>query len=160
MRNGQLLFSAIQFFIIAALFGTGAAFFGLHALPEIRHTVANWILSPGCSFLLLGFLITGITLLLGISFCVMQRGSFIRIAMKKGSFSIHEALVRKAIHQFWREEYPEEKEPTDVYCSHQKIEIITEDGEQDLEAVEEKLGQFLSKHLGYEKEYFISLIKK
>ncbi len=158
MRNGQLLFSAIQFFLIATLFGVGAVFFGFHSLPEIRHKIAAWIIDGESNFLFLGAIVTGIALLLSICFWAMQRGAFVRIALKKGSFSMHEALVRRTIQQFWIERFPERKQPTEIYCADQKIEIITDN--QELEAIEEQLGEFLSKQFGYEREYFITLTKK
>ena len=160
MRNGHLVFSAIQFLLIAALCATGVAFISLHGSLSMRQALADWIISPTSNLLLIGCLTLSIAILLGIGFWAMQRGSFVRLSMKKGSFSVHEALVRKAVQQFWIENYPDEKRPSEVFVSHQKIEIVTEDENQDLEEIEKKLGEFFSKHLGYEKEFFLNLTRK
>ncbi len=156
MRNGSLLFSAVQFLVIAALFFGGAAFFVLHYLPHTRLGLSDWIMQPDQKFLLLGYLVIGLGLLLTVSFWVMQRGRYLRLQMDKGNFSVDEALVKELIDQFWREELPEKNLPSEVYFACQKIEVITQGVEKDLEQIEERLGALLSKQLGYEKEFFVT----
>lgn len=155
MRNGQLLFSAVQFFLILALFSCGAALFGLHYIPGARLRFSEWIVDPSTSFVFLGSVIGAVALLLSICFWIMQRGSYVRIEMKKDSALVHEDAIRAAVLAFWEEN--ELEKPSDVYCANQKIEIITEAKDQDLEAIEQKLGHFLSKQLGYNQEFFVSL---
>jgi len=160
VRNGHLVFSAIQFLLVAALCAAGAGLITLDSSLLLRQSLADWIISPTSNLLLIGSLILSVALLLGIGFWAMQRGSFVRLSMRKGPFSVHEALVRKAVQQFWIENYPDTKRPSEVFVSNQKIEIALEDESQDLEEVEKKLGEFFSKHLGYEKEFFLSLTKR
>lgn len=155
MRNGHLLFSAVQFFLILALFSSGAALFGLHYIPGARLRFAEWIIDPSTGFVLLGSVITATALLLTICFWIMQRGSYVRIEMKKGSTSVHEDAIRAAVLAFWEENKLEK--PSDVYCANQKIEIITEAKDQDLAAIEQKLGSFLSKQFGYDREFYVTL---
>lgn len=159
MRNGHLLFSAIQFLLVTALFALGAVFFGLHYLSYIRKVVAAWILDPSNTFFLFGILTISIAFLLGICFWAMQRGSFVRIRMERGNFHIDESLIQNTLQEFWEKNLPEEKKPTEIYCAGQKIEIITEDQDQDLEALEYKLSTFLSEKFGYEKEFFVTLTR-
>lgn len=160
MRNGQLLFSAIQFLFIAALFGLGAVFFSLHYFPQMRLYLADWILEPGETFFSAGLVVSATAAFLTLCFFIMQRGSFIRIKMEKGDLFIEEDAVRLAVEQFWKETYPEEKKPSEIYCAGKKIEIITEDQNQDLESLEITLANFLSTQFGYEREYFITLTRK
>jgi len=155
VRNGHLLFSAVQFFLIITLFSFGAALFGLHYIPGARLRFAEWIIDPSTGFVFLGSVITTIALLLSFCFWIMQRGSYVRIEMKKNTALVHEDAIRAAVFAFWEENDLEKL--SEVYCANKKIEIITEAKDQDLEAIEQKLGSFLSKQFGYEQEFFVTL---
>jgi len=133
----------------------GAAFFGLFFSPQARQQIADWFLDGRISFLWIGVLITVLALVFAICFGMMQRGGYIRF--KGRGFSLDEALVRSALLEFWSEELPEESIPTEIYCSKGKIEIITEDLKEDLDEIEGRLGFFLAKNLGYERDFFITL---
>lgn len=160
MRTGRLLFSAVQFLIIAALFGTGGVLLGLHYTPHVRQDVADWILEPNMSLFLLGCLTLGIALLLTICFWMMQKTQYLRLEMRGKEFFIDETLIKQAIGQFWSQEFPSMTPPEEVYFARQKIEVITEAADCDLEEIELRLGSFLSKQLGYEKEFFVTLTSK
>lgn len=155
MRKGHLLFSAVEFLLVAALFLIGAAFFGLHVSDAVRSRLASWIIEGQTPFLLMGLLVTSVALLLGICFGMMQRGSFVRFKGK--GFSLDEALVRSAMLEFWKEELPQEVTPSEIYCAKGKIEVITSDLKEDLDEVEGRLGFFLAKHFGYDREFFITI---
>ncbi|MDN3506911.1 MAG: hypothetical protein P0S96_06750 [Simkaniaceae bacterium] len=155
MRNGQLVFSAIQFLLIAALTSAGVGLIALDRSLYLRQTLADWISNPNTNLLLTGLLILAVAIILGVGFGAMQRGSFVRLKLQNGPFSVHESLVRKAVQQFWIENYPDEKRPSDVFVSHQKIEIVTPKMDQDLEEIERKLGDFFLKNIGYEQEFFL-----
>ncbi len=158
MREGKLLFSAVQFLIIAVLFSGGAAFFGLHYLPHVRAELADWISNTEMSFLLFGWLLSGVALLLTICFWAMQHSSYIRIKMR--DFSVSEPVIRETIARYWEEEFPEGKSPTEIYLAKQNIEIIIDDQGQNLAEIEKKLTKLLSKQLGYDKSFFLTLTKK
>ena len=158
MREGRLLFSAVQFLMIAALFSGGAAFFALHYLPQSREQLADWIINSGMNFFSLGSLLTGVAFVLTICFWAMQRFSYVRVEMH--DFSIAEPMVRETIAKFWKEEFPDKRSPSEIYLSAQNIEVIVEDQEQDLEQVEKTLSRFLSKQLGYRKPFFVTLTKR
>lgn len=157
MRNGQLIFTAVQFLMIAALLGLGAAFFALHFLHGARLEMANWILENSDRFLLLGFLVMGIAAFLALCLFVMQRKKFLRIRMEKGIISVDEALIKSRIRAFWKEAFPEKPAPSDVYIAQQKIEVITEGQLEDLEEIEARLGALLSTEFGYEKPFFVTM---
>lgn len=160
MRNGNLLFSAIQFLIIAALFFVGAAFFVLHCLPHTRIELSNWILRPDAKFFFLGAITVGGATLLALSFWMMQRGRYLRLQMEGGKYSLDESLVKTLIGEFWKENFPQKPPPHEVYCAHQKIEIIGQEMEEDLEMIEDRLSAHLAKQLGYEREFFLTLSLK
>lgn len=160
MRTGNLLFSAVQFLIITTLFGAGAVLLGLHYAPHVRQELADWIIQPNGSFLFLGWLILAAALLLTVCFWMMQKPQHLRLEMKGKEFFVDEALVKQAIGQFWQEAFPKLKPPEEIYFAHQKIELITEAAECDLEEIELRLGTFLSQQLGYEKEFFVTLTSK
>lgn len=106
----------------------------------------------------MGILISAIALVFAICFGMMQRGGYIRF--KGRGFSLDEALVRNVTLEFWSEELPEEAIPSEIYCSNGKIEIITEDLKEDLDEIEGRLGFFLAKNLGYERDFFITLSRR
>lgn len=160
MRTGRLLFSAVQFLIIAVLFGSGGVLLGLHYTPHVRQDIADWILEPSGSLLFLGCLTLGTALLLTICFWVMQRTQYLRLEMRGKEFFVDETLIKQAIGQFWSQEFPSMTPPEEVYFARQKIEVITEAADCDLEQIELRLGSFLSKQLGYEKEFFVTLTAK
>lgn len=154
MRNGQLVFGAIQFLMIAALFTAGAAFFGLHFLHGARLEFANWILQNSDRYLVLGFLISGTAILLGLCFWSMQRHHYLRIQMGgKKSFSIDSALVKTRLE---KELFPQ---PVEVYFAQQKIEVITQGKVEDLEQIEERLSELLAREFGYDRDFFVTLRK-
>lgn len=160
MRTGRLIFSAVQLVVVAALFGAGGLLLGLHYAPRVRQEVADWILDPKMSLLLLGWLVLGIALLLTICFGMMQRTQYLRLRMRGREFQVEETLLKQAIGQFWRLEFPQIAPPVEVYLARQKIEVITEDVQCDLEELELRLGSFLSQKFGYEKEFFVTLTSK
>ena len=165
MRNGHFLFSAIQFLMIVVLFSVGGIFLALYFQPQFSENLAVWILKPNAHFLVLGALTLGLALLLFIVFSMMHRDQFLRIKMKKSHFFIDESLVRSAILRFWDEEFPEREKPQDIYFAREKIEVITqlpksENIEQTLSEIEERLGNMLSDQFGYQKQFFVSVRRK
>lgn len=156
MRNGQLVFSATQFFLTVALIGFGIGCIVLDHSQALRCQLADWLCQPTTSLLFIGLLSLVIGGLLGIGFWMMQRGGFVRLRMHKGPISIHEELVRKAVQQFWIEHYPDARRPSEIFVSHKKIEIVSEDPELDLEELEQRLGDFFANHLGYRDAFFLT----
>ncbi len=162
MRNSGLLYSAMQFLMITALFGLGAVFFGLHYLPQIRANLSEWLLAPSQGFYFLGVFTSGMAVLLTLSFWGMQRHKFVRIQMQSHPFSIEEETIRETVGMFWKESFPDLDAPHEIYVEKKKIEIVTTlpkegDHKETLEEIEKQLGAFLSNRLGYEKEFLGSL---
>lgn len=160
MRNGHLIFSAVQLLIVAAVLGAGGLLLGLHYAPHIRHELADWILAPNQHFLLSGWLVMGIGLFLTLCFGMMQKTQVLRLEMGGGEFFVEESLVKKAIEQFWRHEFPKAAIPQEIFCSRQKIEVVAEQMECDLDQVELRLGAFLAQKFGYKKEFYVTLTAK
>lgn len=160
MRLGHQIFSAMQLMIVAALFGAGGLLLGLHYSPHVREQVANWILEPNMSLLLLGYLVLGTALVLMICFAMMQTTQYLRLRMRGREFFVEETVIRQAIGQFWRIEFPLASPPQEVFFARQKIEVITEAMECDLEELEMRLSAFLAQKFGYEKEFFVTLTAK
>lgn len=161
MRTGHLLFSCLHLFIIILFLALGGIFLELHYLPGLRLFISEWILEPH-PFAYWGETILLLTILFGIGFCALQRHQYLRIGMKNSQALVDENLVRQAIFFFWRENFPKQKKPLDVFFAHQKIEIVAtlspkEDWEQSLQEIEIKLGKMLAEKFGYQKEFFVSV---
>ncbi len=150
----------VQLLIIAALFGAGGILLGLHYAPHVREQVVDWILQPRMSLLIFGWLILGTAFLLTVCFGMMQKTQYLRLRMRGREFFVEETVIKQAIGQFWRLEFPQITPPEEVYFARQKIEVITENVECDLEELELRLGTFLSQKFGYEKEFFVTLTAK
>jgi len=157
MRNGKLFFSAVEFLMIVALFCLGALFFGLHFLPSARFALSDWILYSSSDFLFIGGLIVGIALALTLSLWAIHRRKFVRIEMEKHPVSLDQQLIKQTVEQFWKEAFPEEKLPSDVYVSKQKIEVISTLPKVELEEIEGRLGQLLKQQLGYGEKFYLSV---
>jgi len=160
VRNGRLFFSAVQLAIVVALFGVGGLLLGMHYSSYVRQKVADWILGPQTSFMLLGWLVVAIALLLAVCFGMMQKARYLRLEMGGKEFFAEDALLKQAIEQFWQETFPDAPVPKEIYLAGKKIEIITQDAEYDLEELEQRLASHLSQKFGYQKEFFVTLVAK
>jgi len=165
MRSSKAIFSAVQFLILVAFFSLGALFLGLYSLPQVKQNLVEWIIQENDNFLFLGQLILGTAFFLTLCFWAMNRQQLLRLQMKGTPFFVDEDLIRKIVAQFWKEEFPEEPKPKDVYLARQRIEIVAsppkgENWVEELEQVEKRLAKKLSEHIGYEREFFVSLTTK
>lgn len=168
MRKGNLLFSAVQFIFVVALFLLGGLFIGLHYAPHMRMSFANFITDQAVNLSFLGYLTISCALLLCIGFYVMHRGAYFRIKMDGGDVIIEPKLIEGLVQDYWKERFPEKEFKTEVILrGFEQIEVIAEMPQTELEArevllpeIEKELGALLSSHLGYRREWMMTLIIK
>lgn len=123
----------------------------------LRHLIADWLIQSNFSFLLVGALLFCFATVLAFSFWMMEKGSYLRIKMRNHTAIIQEQTLRKSIHLFWKEHYPNAQMPSEIYCAKQRIEIVAPGKGQDLKAIEKELSAFFAEKLGYQNEFFVSI---
>ncbi len=168
MRKGNLLFSAVQFIFVVALFLLGGLFIGLDYAPHLRVSFANSITAQTVNLSFLGYVTVGSALLLCIGFYVMHRGAYFRIRMETGDVIVEAKLIEGLIQDYWKERFPANVLKTEVILrGFKQIEVVAEIPLVELETrqiflpeIEKELGILLSAHLGYRREWMMTLIIK
>ncbi|MGE0670929.1 MAG: hypothetical protein AB7H48_09235 [Parachlamydiales bacterium] len=168
MRKGNLLFSAVQFIFVVALFLLGGLFIGLHYTPHLRMSIANLIMDQAVNLSFLGYVTIVCALLLCIGFYVMHRGAYFRIRMDGGDVIVEPKLIEGLVQDYWKERFPENELKTEVILrGYEQIEVVAEMPQTELTArevllpeIEKELGALLSAHLGYRREWMMTLIIK
>ncbi len=126
MRIENLLFSAVQFFLVLVVSCMGLFFIALPWAPKVRFTCADFIAERDDLFIPLGALLLGVGLILGIGFYFMQRKAYFQVRMSP-AIHVEKALLRTLLEAYWKDRYPEEKLKTDVILHRdQRIELIAE----------------------------------
>ncbi len=166
MRKGNLLFSAVQFIFVVALFLLGGLFIGLHYAPHMRMSLANFITDQDVNLSFLGYVTICCALLLCIGFYAMHRGTYFRIRMEGGDVIVEPKLIEGLVQDYWKSRFPENVLRAEVILrGYEQIEVVAEMPQTELEArevllceIEKELGALLSAHLGYRRELMMTLI--
>jgi hypothetical protein len=168
MRSGHLLFSAVQFLFSILVLLIGGFFIGLHYAPHLRLMIGEFFVDHSAIFITVGLSILGCGILLFIGFYAMNRGAYFRFIIPAKNAIIEAALFRMYIKKYWSSQFPGSALETDVILhSNQQIEISIElpsleieDHQAFLEKTEKDLSELLSKTLGYDREFLLTVIVK
>ncbi len=160
MRAENLLFSAVQFFLVLVFATAGLFFIALPWAPQIRFKSASFLVEQGAFFIPLGVILLALALALGIGFYFLQRRAYLQINMNPAAY-LEKEVLRGLLEMYWKKRFPQDSLKTDiVFHRSQKIEFIAELPSLDssvieklFEEVEEDLGQLLVHQLGYRKEF-------
>jgi len=160
MRKENLLFSAVQLFLVLVLACTGLFFIALPWAPQVRFTCAAFLAQRDDLFMPLGALILGVAAILGVGFYFMQRKAYFQVRMSP-AIHVERALLKTLLEAYWKERYPEEKLKTDVVLHRdQKLEFIAElpnlksaDPEKLLSEVQLEVGGLMLHQLGYKRDF-------
>lgn len=163
MRIENLLFSAVQFFLVLVLACSGLFFIALPWAPHVRFTCATFLAERDDFFIPLGGLLLGIALILGIGFYFMQRKVYFQVRMSP-AIHVEKALLRTLLEVYWNDRYPDEKLKTDVVLhKDQRIELIAElpqmksaEPEKLLVEVELEIGKLMLQQLGYKRDFIFT----
>lgn len=168
MKVGHVLFSAVQFVFAALIILLGVFCIGLEHAVHFRIALARFIAETTASFSIIGALILGCGVLLLVGFYFMHRGAYYRLKMGKREHLVDPMVIRGYVEHYWKEVFPENDYSVDVNVSGgQKLEIyvelplLSEDRqEQVLVKTEKELTEILQKHLGYKREFGLSVLIK
>jgi len=163
MRIENLLFSAVQFFLVLVVTCTGIFFIALPWAPQVRFTCAAFIAKRDDLFMPLGGLLLGVAVILGVGFYFMQRKAYFQVRMSP-AIHVEKALLRTLLDAYWKERYPQEKLKTDVVLHRdQRIELIAElpnlksaDPEKLLADVQLEVGKLMLHQLGYKRDFIFT----
>lgn len=163
MRKENLLFSAVQFFLVLTVACMGIFFIALPFAPQVRFTCASFIAERDDLFMPLGGLLLGIAIILGVGFYFMQRKAYFQVRMSP-AIHVEKALLRTLLDVYWKERYPEEKLKTDVVLHRdERIELIAElpalksaDSEKLLADVQLEVGKLMLQQLGYKRDFIFT----
>lgn len=168
MKAGHLLFSAAQFLFALLVILLGGFFIGLQHAFHLRFLIARFFTSEGAYFSLIGYVILGCGIALLTGFFTMYRGLYYQVRMNHGNLSVDSAVVRSYLKDYWKEKFPGENLSVHVNVTkHQKLELFVEfplipiEAHQAiLEKAETDLSSILQKHIGYKKEFNLSVLIK
>ncbi len=168
MKTGNLLFSAVQFIFVISILLAGLLFIALHYSPHLRIAIAQFFSQPGAPFSLIGCLILVCGGLLLLGFYSMYRGSYYTVRMGKNELFVDPAVIHGYVEEYWKSVFPNQELSIEIDLSKsQTIEMFMEmpmlppDKQHSiLEKAEVDLSQILQKHLGYRREFLISILVK
>lgn len=168
MRSGNLLFSAIQFIFVVAVFLLGGLFIGLEHAPQFRSAVAEFFFSSTSSFSAIGYTILGVACLLLLGFYVMNRGVYYQVEMGDHRCQVEPKIIRSYVQGYWKEIFPEQNCQADVvFHANQEIEVLAElpglcleQHKVFLSQIEKDLGDLLASHFGYQRPFLVTVVIK
>ena len=165
MRTGNILFSAVHFFVIFIILSLGGFLLVLPYAESFRYHLIHYIYERPDLFKLLGGVIMGSGFLLFLGFYFLNRRRFLTIKMGPASTLIDEKVVQDYVQEYWKEKYPAQEAPLDVIVQKGGIlEIIIPkprdwEGEigESLLRLQDDLGDRLARCLGYDREFYLTL---
>jgi hypothetical protein len=168
MKVGNLLFSAVQFVFAVLIILLGGFFIGLQYASHLRFAIARFFSAAAAPFSLIGCLILTCGIFLLIGFYAMYRGVYYRVKMGTGEMHIDPAIIKGYLRDYWKKTFPEHNLSVDVSMSRdQKLEMYIEfpllsleNQKAVLEQAESELSTILQKHIGYKKNFSLSVLIK
>jgi ABC-type transport system involved in multi-copper enzyme maturation permease subunit len=168
MRQSQIFFSALHFFLLTVLSLCGICSIILFFSPLLKHQVAAWIANDqswaliiwgGGLFLFAILLIMLSTRLYRTQYYQIQMGASQHIAQ------VDLDLIRSLVGRYWQHHFPVVSNEVDVLI-HQDatLELLAElplqsltDNKELLQQIEGDLSRELACHLGYRKPFFLTI---
>jgi hypothetical protein len=157
MRQEHVVFSAVQLLFILALFLIGGFFVSMEYLPHLKYQFSVALVHQSFNYLILGFVLVGVALLLGTLFYQMQKKPYFHVQMDGVSAIIEPKLIESLIEGYWRELFPEQEVHFEVIVrEHERIEVLAQMPQMVLDRqpkflmqIEKELGALLHSHLKY-----------
>jgi hypothetical protein len=169
MKTGNLLFSAVQFVFAMLIILIGIFFIGLQHAPHLRYAIADFFSQTSITrFSFIGYLILSCGILLLSGFYAMYRGIYYSIRMGRNGVFVDPLVIQQYVREYWKTVFPDYDLSIEVDLSKdQKIGMFVElpllspEKQQALlEKAENDLNQILQEHLGYRREFTLSVIVK
>jgi hypothetical protein len=155
--------SAIHLLIILFVFGLGGFFISLYFYPNLLFCFINIIINKPHVILKLGFFVLLLAVILFVLFYLINKAQYVKFVMKKNNYQVDTKLIKTYIDKYF-EKILSSKFDVCV-LPKDKLEIIAtvdslDNNEEFLLNIEEKIGELLSEHLNYQKEFIFTLKSK
>jgi hypothetical protein len=168
MKTGNLLFSAVQFLFVILIMLLGVFFIGLQHVSYLRFAVVQFLSQQTALFSLIGFLILGCGALLLYGFYTMHRGWYYTLKMGQHTVLVDLPVIQGVVREYWKTVFPDQDLAIEVNVTKaQKIEMFMElpllapeKQLKTLEKAELDLSHLLQKHLGYRRDFSLSVLVK
>lgn len=169
MKISNIIFSAVHLFITFLMMSCGCLFLWIPYSKNTQYSAVHLILNEshlmmkiGLSLIALGFVLFGMLYFL-------NRKRYFQIKMKYSKALVDEAIIKEYITDYWKEAFPKLKPKLDVMIHpNQKIEVVTssfpdvdEEIKEDVfNRVQAELSVLLSRRIGYEKDFTLTICEK
>lgn len=163
MRIENLLFSAVQFFLVLVTFCAGLFFIALPWSPHVRFLCSAFLAQRDDIFIPLGALLLTVAVILGIGFYFLQRRAYFQVRMST-AIHVEKELICQLLEVYWKNRYPEENLKTEVVLHpDQRLELIAElpfikntESQKLLKEVEIEIGRLIYQQLGYKQDFLFT----
>lgn len=164
MRSGNLLLSAIHFFVIFLIFGVGVLFLALPYADYFRIQLINLLIRPSNICFIIGGLFLGFGTLLFILLFSMNRRRYFQLEMKGAKVEVEEKVIRDFVSTYFKALFPGSNPVSGIAIKGKSmIELIIslpqEKEEGFFEQVEEELGGILARRLGYQNRFSLTFVE-
>jgi hypothetical protein len=168
MRTGNVLFSAVHFFVVLTVMALGGVCVAVAKIPLVQASLSYFISTHPEVFFPIGIAAFVLSVILLVGLYAMNRKQYLQVVMQSRNTSVDESLIGKYVSKYWQGLFPDYNYTAKVLVHpNQKIEVIAEipQMEEDeqielLERVEGELGSLFAKHLGYDREFNLTVVLK
>ena len=162
MKSGNVLFSAVHFFVIFFILTVGVLFLVLPYADHFRILLINSLLNDLPLYQILGYALIGASLLLFVGLYMLNRRRFFQIEMEAAFIEVDKGLIQEMVRGYWKELFPGKDSSVDVVVTgKQTLEVVAslpEEKEEDFfERVQRELGSLLARQFGYQKPFIVTL---
>ncbi|WP_420422200.1 hypothetical protein [Simkania sp.] len=165
MRSGNVLFSAVHFFVILLILSLGGLLLALPYAETFRFHLTYYIYERPGLFKLIGGVTLGFGLLLFLGFYFLNKRRFLTVRMGPAMTQIDERVVQDYVQDYFKEKHTSDEGVVDVVVQKGEVlEIIVPapkdwegEVEEHLQRLQNDLGDRLSRRLGYYKEFYLTL---
>ncbi|QVL58168.1 MAG: hypothetical protein KFB93_03565 [Simkaniaceae bacterium] len=164
MRSGNLLFSAVHFFVIFLIFGVGILFLALPYADYFRIQLINLLIHPSDLCFVIGGSLLGFGVLLFILLFVMNRRRYFQLEMKGAKIEVEEKVIRDSVSTYFKTLFPEHDPVSEITIKGKSmIELFISLPQEKEEAffvqMEEELGGILARRLGYQNPISLTFVE-
>jgi hypothetical protein len=165
MNYRNLLFSAVQFFLVLVVFCAGLFFVALPWAPKVSYKCAAFLTDRADVFIPLGGILLALGVVLGVGFYFLQKKPYFQVKMKP-PVEVEVDVIHGILEAYWKTLFPGQNLKTEAIVHFdQKIEFVAElpslsdpKTEKLLKEIEHDIGRLLVRNLGYKREFIFTFL--